>query len=150
MASGEDVEIPETGAVFTYGKSRFADNNPGKFWIRKDLVKQVTCGDEHTALITALKGNKVTQVCCGRSHTLVTTDNGVVHAFGANGDGQLGVGDTADRDAPTQITALRGALITALAGGAEHSAALTEEGEWSGGLREGLLEVTGLLYGGDH
>ena len=35
----EDPEIPTTGAVFTFGKSKFADNAPSKFWIKKDEVK---------------------------------------------------------------------------------------------------------------
>ena len=35
----EDPEIPSTGAVFTFGKSKFADNAPSKFWIKKDEVK---------------------------------------------------------------------------------------------------------------
>ena len=43
--------ILETGAVFTFGKSQFADNIPNKFWIRDDKVIQVCCGDEHTALV---------------------------------------------------------------------------------------------------
>ena len=35
----EDPDIPETGAVFTFGKSKFAENAPSKFWIKKDEVK---------------------------------------------------------------------------------------------------------------
>ena len=34
----EDPEIPPTGAVFTFGKSKFADNAPSKFWIKNDEV----------------------------------------------------------------------------------------------------------------
>ena len=34
----DDPEIPETGAVFTFGKSKFAENAPSKFWIKKDEV----------------------------------------------------------------------------------------------------------------
>ena len=45
----------ETGAVFTFGKSKFADNAPNKFWIRNDRVMQVACGDEHTALVAGKK-----------------------------------------------------------------------------------------------
>lgn len=45
--------ILESGAVFTFGKSRFADNYPNKFWIRNDKVLNVACGDEHTALVAS-------------------------------------------------------------------------------------------------
>ena len=34
----EDPEIPPTGAVFTFGKSKFADKAPSKFWIKNDEV----------------------------------------------------------------------------------------------------------------
>lgn len=43
----------ETGAVFTFGKSKFADNIPSKFWLKNDIPLKIACGDEHTALITS-------------------------------------------------------------------------------------------------
>ena len=39
----EDPEIPDTGAVFTFGKSKFAENAPSKFWIKKDEVTHLHC-----------------------------------------------------------------------------------------------------------
>ena len=47
--------LAEFGAVFTFGKSRFADNVPNKFWIREDSVVHVACGDEHSAVVTGLR-----------------------------------------------------------------------------------------------
>lgn len=44
----------ETGAVFTFGKSKFADNVPSKFWLKNDVPLKLACGDEHTALITGM------------------------------------------------------------------------------------------------
>ena len=41
-----------SGAVFTFGKSKFAENAPSKFWIKKDEVQIISCGDEHTAVVT--------------------------------------------------------------------------------------------------
>ena len=46
-------EVPETGAVFTFGKSRFGDDNANKFWVKNDPVVAVACGDEHTAVVTS-------------------------------------------------------------------------------------------------
>lgn len=46
-----DYNFSESGAVFTFGKSKFADNLPNKFWVRNDRVRDVACGDEHTALV---------------------------------------------------------------------------------------------------
>lgn len=45
-------DLSESGAVFTFGKTRFADNLASKFWIRDDPVVQISCGDEHSAIIT--------------------------------------------------------------------------------------------------
>ena len=42
----------ETGAVFTFGRSRFAENLANKFWIKNDRVVQIACGDEHSAVVT--------------------------------------------------------------------------------------------------
>lgn len=41
--------VADSGAVFTFGKSRFLDN---KFWIRDDAVIHLACGDEHSAVVT--------------------------------------------------------------------------------------------------
>lgn len=41
----------ETGAVFTIGRSRFADNVASHFFIRRDPVFSISCGDEHSAVI---------------------------------------------------------------------------------------------------
>ncbi len=40
-AAEEEPEVPETGAVFTFGKSKFAENVPSKFWIRRDRVRNL-------------------------------------------------------------------------------------------------------------
>ena len=37
--------------MFTFGKSSFAENLPNKFWVKNDRVLQISCGDEHTALV---------------------------------------------------------------------------------------------------
>lgn len=43
--------ISETGAVFTYGKSGFADNIPSHFFIRNDPVVEISCGEEHSGIV---------------------------------------------------------------------------------------------------
>lgn len=47
------VFAAETGAVFTFGRSKFADNIPSKFWLKNDIPSKIACGDEHTAVITS-------------------------------------------------------------------------------------------------
>ena len=46
------VGVAETGAVFTFGRCKFNDNIPGKFWLRDDKVRWVACGDEHTVIVS--------------------------------------------------------------------------------------------------
>jgi len=46
------VLLLETGAVFTFGKCKFNDNISGKFWLRDDRAVYVSCGDEHTIIVS--------------------------------------------------------------------------------------------------
>ena len=46
--------ITETGAVFTFGRSRFADNLANKFWIKNDTCVTISCGDQHSAVVTGI------------------------------------------------------------------------------------------------
>ncbi|CAL9698436.1 unnamed protein product [Knipowitschia caucasica] len=82
MAGEAEDQIPETGAVFTFGKSKFADNIPSKFWLKNDVPLKVACGDEHTAVIT---------------------DNGKLYVFGSNNWGQLGLGSKVTVSKPTCV-----------------------------------------------
>ncbi|XP_010774363.1 X-linked retinitis pigmentosa GTPase regulator-like [Notothenia coriiceps] len=82
MAGETEDEIPESGAVFTFGKSKFAENVPSKFWLKNDVPLKIACGDEHTALIT---------------------ENGKLFMFGSNNWGQLGLGSKATVSKPTCV-----------------------------------------------
>ncbi|XP_057615694.1 X-linked retinitis pigmentosa GTPase regulator isoform X1 [Chionomys nivalis] len=160
MAEPESL-VPDTGAVFTFGKTKFAENIPSKFWFKNDVPICLSCGDEHTAIVTgnnklymfgsnnwgqlglgsksaiskptcikALKPEKVKLAACGRNHTLVSTDKGGVYAAGGNNEGQLGLGDTDDRDTFHQICFFTPKdSIKQLSAGANTSAALTEDGK---------------------
>ncbi|KAL1767059.1 X-linked retinitis pigmentosa GTPase regulator isoform X4 [Sigmodon hispidus] len=162
FAMGEPESlVPDTGAVFTFGKTKFAENIPSKFWFKNDVPICLSCGDEHTAIVTgnnklymfgsnnwgqlglgsksaiskptcikALKPEKVKLAACGRNHTLVSTDRGSVYAAGGNNEGQLGLGDTDDRDTFHQISFFTSKdAIKQLSAGANTSAALTEDGK---------------------
>jgi alpha-tubulin suppressor-like RCC1 family protein len=65
-------------------------------------------------------------VALGGSHTCVITTAGGVMCWGANGSGQLGVGDTVPRLTPVDVV-LAGAA-TAIAAGASHTCAVTTSG----------------------
>ncbi|XP_035872750.1 X-linked retinitis pigmentosa GTPase regulator isoform X3 [Phyllostomus discolor] len=162
LGMGEpEEEVPDSGAVFTFGKSKFAENMPSKFWFKNDIPIYLACGDEHTAVITgnnklymfgsnnwgqlgfgsksavckptcvkALKPEKVKLAACGRNHTLVSTEGGKVYAVGGNNEGQLGLGDTEDRDTFHLIEFFTSQhQLKQLSAGSNTSAALTEDGK---------------------
>ena len=64
-------EVPETGAVFTFGKSRFGDDNANKFWVKNDPVVAVACGDEHTAVVTTTGRLTYVQLCLHKLATVM-------------------------------------------------------------------------------
>uniref|UniRef100_A0A4W6EWK4 X-linked retinitis pigmentosa GTPase regulator n=1 Tax=Lates calcarifer TaxID=8187 RepID=A0A4W6EWK4_LATCA len=120
MAGEAEDEIPESGAVFTFGKSKFAENVPSKFWLKNDVPLKIACGDEHTALIT---------------------ENGKLFMFGSNNWGQLGLGSKLTVKKPTCVKALKSEKVQLVACGRNHTLICTAQGKVyaSGGNSEGQL-----------
>jgi alpha-tubulin suppressor-like RCC1 family protein len=85
-------------------------------------------------LVDGLSG--VVAVAAGTLHSIALRSDGTLMACGRNDKGQLGVGDTDDRDTFTVVPGLRG-VVDIDAGGsytAVHSIAVTCEGEvWTWG-----------------
>ena len=76
-----------------------------------------------------LQGRKVQQVAAGAFHTVCVTGDGAVFAFGDNVKGQLGFGDTEDRNVPTLLRGeLKNKSIMQVAAGAEQSVCVTADG----------------------
>uniref|UniRef100_A0AC11EDJ4 Uncharacterized protein n=1 Tax=Ovis aries TaxID=9940 RepID=A0AC11EDJ4_SHEEP len=109
-----------SGAVFTFGKTKFAENIPSKFWFKKDIPISLSCGDEHTA---------------------ITTGNNKLFMFGSNNWGQLGLGSKATVNKPTCIKALKPEKVKFVACGRNHTLVLTGGGKVyaTGGNNEGQL-----------
>ncbi|NP_001299605.1 retinitis pigmentosa GTPase regulator b isoform X1 [Danio rerio] len=120
MAGETEDEIPESGAVFTFGKSKFADNAPSKFWLKNDVPLRISCGDEHTALVT---------------------ENGKLFMFGSNNWGQLGLGTKTTVNKPTCVKALKSERVKLTACGRTHTLVFTSRGNLyaCGGNNEGQL-----------
>ncbi|MGH0144461.1 UNVERIFIED_CONTAM: hypothetical protein FKN15_040782 [Acipenser sinensis] len=110
----------ESGAVFTFGKSKFADNVPSKFWLKNDRAVRISCGDEHTALVT---------------------DNGKLYMFGSNNWGQLCLGTKNTVNKPTCVKALKSEKVKLTACGRNHTIVYTAKGNvyTAGGNNEGQL-----------
>ncbi|PWA22073.1 hypothetical protein CCH79_00010338 [Gambusia affinis] len=120
MAEEAEDEIPESGAVFTFGKSKFADDMPSVFWLKNDVPERIACGDEHSALVTG---------------------NGKLFMFGSNNWGQLGLGSKQTVQKPTCVKALKGEKVQLVACGRNHTLISTEQGHVfaCGGNGEGQL-----------
>jgi alpha-tubulin suppressor-like RCC1 family protein len=127
------LAVEEGGAVYTWGYNREG---------------QLGLGDHgdgtHSNVPTEVPGvNEVVAVAAGRYHSFALSRDGTVMACGWNSSGQLGLGDTDDRDTFTVVAGLRG--VVDIDAGAHHSIAVTVEGgmyTWGRGRAIG--------HGGDH
>ncbi|XP_009886669.1 PREDICTED: LOW QUALITY PROTEIN: X-linked retinitis pigmentosa GTPase regulator, partial [Charadrius vociferus] len=110
----------ESGAVFTFGKSKFAEDIPSKFWFKNDKPVLISCGDEHTAIVTG---------------------NGKLYMFGSNNWGQLGLGSKNTVSKPTCVKALKPEKTKLAVCGRNHTLVYTEKGNVyaAGGNSEGQL-----------
>ena len=121
----EDPEIPHTGAVFTFGKSKFAENAPSKFWIKKDEVTLALVSYHDTLCHTTMQ---VTLIACGDEHTAVVTHSGRLFTFGSNEWGQLGLGHNNNVIKPSCVKTLKPDLVTAVACGRHHTIVVMQSG----------------------
>ncbi|KAL6066008.1 WD repeat-containing protein 11 [Balamuthia mandrillaris] len=78
-------------------------------------------------LVEALCGKTVVAVTGGAFHTIALLADGTVYAFGRNERGQLGLGDTLNRNVPTPVPDLRN--VAAVAAGHAHSLCVTTNGK---------------------
>ncbi|KFR03236.1 X-linked retinitis pigmentosa GTPase regulator, partial [Opisthocomus hoazin] len=112
--------VLESGAVFTFGKSKFAEDVPSKFWFKNDKPVLISCGDEHTAIVTG---------------------KGKLYMFGSNNWGQLGLGSKNTVSKPTCVKALKPEKTKLAVCGRNHTLVYTEKGNVyaAGGNSEGQL-----------
>jgi alpha-tubulin suppressor-like RCC1 family protein len=91
-------------------------------------------------LLTAevFEHSKIVTVAAGGFHTMAVGVDGALWAWGRGSSGQLGLGDTNDRLAPTLVGAeevFGGSQVRTISCGDEHTLAVTEAGElWAWGL----------------
>ncbi|XP_058042571.1 X-linked retinitis pigmentosa GTPase regulator isoform X4 [Ahaetulla prasina] len=123
MGEAEE-QVPESGAIFTFGKSKFAENVPSQFWFKNDKPLHMSCGDEHTSVVT---------------------ENGKLYMFGSNNWGQLGLGTKNTVSKPTCVKVLKPEKVKLAACGRNHTLIYTEKGNLyaTGGNSEGQLGLGG-------
>nr|XP_055060489.1 probable E3 ubiquitin-protein ligase HERC3 isoform X2 [Misgurnus anguillicaudatus] len=78
--------------------------------------------------LRSLCGIPVTQISAGGDHSFALSLSGAVFGWGKNNSGQLGLGDTKERDTPTCVKSLNLKKTIFISCGEEHSAILTKGG----------------------
>ncbi|CAM6128535.1 unnamed protein product [Calypogeia fissa] len=109
--------VTDEGDVYTNGGNQFGQLG--------------TLGDQAEMLPTLvdaplLENECAVSVSCGARHTAILTDKGKLFCWGWNKYGQLGTGDSVDRDTPVEVP-LDNAVASSLACGWWHTLALIEE-----------------------
>ncbi|CAI7825335.1 unnamed protein product [Closterium sp. NIES-54] len=103
------VILTKSGDVYTMGQDTNGCCGHGQDGVGKKFPQP--------KFVEALRGVPCQQVATGRSHVLVLARDGTVYAFGAGGNGRLGLGDTDDRCQPTVVEGLRPEVLAAMLGG---------------------------------
>ncbi|MEU8543496.1 Ig-like domain repeat protein, partial [Streptomyces sp. NPDC048717] len=112
-----NLALTSEGRVLAWGFNSIGQLGDGTFTNRYAPVE------------TLLPANtEVTLLAAGSHHTLALTSDDRLLAWGSNGNGQLGDGTTTNRNTPVSTDLPAGTTLTALAGGGEHSLALTSQG----------------------
>ena len=119
---GHTVALTEDGVLWVWGDGSWG---------------QLGLGDTNNRLVPTrlgagevFGGSLVRMAACGFAHTLVVTVAGSVWAWGEGDGGQLGLNDEQSRLTPMLVGPehFAGASVATVAGGADHSAAVTEGG----------------------
>ena len=76
-----------------------------------------------------LNGLKIVDIACGQTSSMALSSQGDIYAWGYNGNGQLGIGNTTNQPTP-RISLLTGqVVIVKIVCGYAHALALTDAGE---------------------
>jgi alpha-tubulin suppressor-like RCC1 family protein len=103
--------------------SAFGSNANGQLGFGNTAMQSTTPVD-----VVGISGT-VVGIAAGGSHSLAWTSDGKLYAWGANNNGQLGLGDTTDRRQAVQV-AVGGTpskLVTSASAGQAHSLAVTSD-----------------------
>ncbi|MDR1912310.1 MAG: hypothetical protein LBQ52_08215 [Helicobacteraceae bacterium] len=151
----KDLNDKNISALSAGGYHSFAIDDAGGVWASgRNNRGQLGVGDSYNRAAFSetpnLKNKIIVAMAAGKYHSFAIDDAGRVWASGLNDEGQLGLGNTNNRTAFTEVTSLKGRFIIAIAAGEAHSIALDNEGVvWTSGANDygqlGLGDRTGRL-----
>ncbi len=123
----------------TGGNHSLATTDDGALWAwGRNSHGQLGLGDATSRSsperVASLSSRTTTAIAAGLDFSLALTSDHTVWAWGRNQNGQLGLGDTTNRNVPTEVTALAGKSVVSLAACNTHAFALTSDGKlWAWG-----------------
>jgi alpha-tubulin suppressor-like RCC1 family protein len=119
VSAGGFFSLAQTskGGVLAWGYNKLGELGNGS-----------TAGSDRPVTVKLPAGTKVTQVFAGGFHAMVLTSKGRVLAWGNNGSGQLGTGNTNNSDVPVKVLLPPGTKATGIASCLNDSFALTSKG----------------------
>ncbi|NXM04590.1 HERC5 ligase, partial [Tyrannus savana] len=110
--------VCEGGELFTWGQNTHGQLGLGS---QTTFIPQAQ-------LVERLRGVPLAQIAAGGAHSTTVSLSGAVYSWGKNDFGQLGLGDTEDRDCPSYVGALEHWKTVFISCGADHTAVLSKEG----------------------
>jgi alpha-tubulin suppressor-like RCC1 family protein len=129
---GHSLALKDDGTVWSWG-----GNNRGQLGVRTDA-------SHSTVPIQILGLSDIVAITAGSRYSLAVTKDGEVWAWGENGVGQLGIGDTEERESfvPVKVEGIAG--IVSVAAGRYRTVALQRDGTlWGWGDRTLLPGLSG-------
>ncbi|XP_009328099.1 PREDICTED: probable E3 ubiquitin-protein ligase HERC4 [Pygoscelis adeliae] len=112
------MALSRGGELFSWGQNAHGQLGVGS---QTTLIPQ-------PQLVERLKGISLAQIAAGGAHSTAVSLSGAVYSWGKNDFGQLGLGDTEDRDCPSYVGALEHWKTVFISCGADHTAVLSKEG----------------------
>ena len=112
------LALTSTGHVLSWGYNEWGQLGNATTGVDSDVPVEVQLS----------AGTTVTAISAGAGHAVALTSTGEVLTWGDNDFGQLGDGTRTDHDVPGAVTIPGGATVRAIAGGDDHSLALTSTG----------------------
>ena len=126
-----------SGAVYAWG-----DDEAGQLANGNVTVKGHNYDEKSPEPADMPAGTLAVSLAAGQSHSLAATTTGSVFAWGFNGNGQLGTGNTNATTLPVPVAMPPGAIVISVAAGFKQSYALTSSGQiyaWGLGQRTDSL-----------
>ncbi|KAJ6655417.1 hypothetical protein lerEdw1_005414 [Lerista edwardsae] len=112
------MAMSKGGELFSWGQNDRGQLGLGRW----------TDSIQEPQLVQALKGIPLAKIAAGTAHSMAVSLSGSVYSWGKNAFGQLGLGDTEDRNSPTFVNALEHKKIVFISCGGEHTAGLSKDG----------------------